>query len=313
MAEGRGTTSLGRDNPTRRVGYVSANAVFDRKSADIAKRNDAKLALHEIYDPQDLDVLPDEIAFKVSGVHYSPYDGSRNALPILTSLNGLQAKEFDDPNASEQAMAEAIEDSIVPMGIAIDRLEYKEATVMQMARKQVAVQTNGKTSLRAGQQKDIPIGAWVKAVVPTPSDVRARTDAFGRASGRSRSKVTLEVAEAFANGASFASRVNNMLQERVRTKSFPVDTAKNIALSNIEDLLISLYWRDEDDEKAQGIGGNRGGDFDATGRLTSLLEVYVDNRHVKMVGAFADLLRLEGNSLLGRVTHSKNKVYDVVL
>jgi hypothetical protein len=271
-ALGGGGTSLGRDNPSRKVGYISANAIYDRKTADSSRRTNNPL--FTFHDSVNLDIVPDEIAFKVVKRSNNPYGASRNALPVLTSLNGLTFDK-DDGGGGPELRAQKLQESIVPIGIAIDRIEYAEDRVQQMGRKQIAVQTNGVVSVRS-MDPDIPIGTWVSAVVPEPSDESPHRRV-------QQGKVTLQIAPSFANPAqqndeghgdvSFASRMAAAM-EKVPDEP---ETTMDKALKTIRDNL--------------SVGADK----------------------LKVMGAIADLVRTDSNNVLGRVIHAKNGVYDIVM
>ena len=275
-ALGGGGTSLGRDNPSRKVGYISANAIYDRKTADGSRRTNNPL--FTFHDSVNLDIVPDEIAFKVVKRSNNPYGASRNALPVLTSLNGLTFDK-DDGLGGPELRAQKLQESIVPIGIAIDRIEYAEDRVQQMGRKQIAVQTNGVVSVRS-MNPDIPIGTWVSAVVPQPTD----TSPHRRVQ---QGKVTLQIAPSFANPAqlndeghgdvSFASRMAAALKKVPTEEGYKPETTMDRALKTISDSL-----NDDADKE-------------------------------KVMGAIADLVRTDSNNVLGRVIHAKNGVYDIVM
>ena len=271
-ALGGGGTSLGRDNPSRKVGYISANAIYDRKTADGSRRTNSPL--FPFHDSVNLDIVPDEIAFKVVKRSNNPYGASRNALPVLTSLNGLTFDK-DDTSDDPELRAEKLQESIVPIGIAIDRIEYAEDRVQQMGRKQIAVQTNGVVSVRS-MNPDIPIGTWVSAVVPQPADESPHRRV-------QQGKVTLQIAPSFANSTpqsddghgdvSFASRMAAAMEKVPKNP----ETTMDKALKTIQDNLI---------ENANAL---------------------------VVMGAIADLVRTDSNNVLGRVIHAKNGVYDIVM
>lgn len=276
-ALGAGGTSLGRDNPSRKVGYVSANAIYDRKTADGSRRTHNPL--FSFHDSVNLDIVPDEIAFKVVKQSNNPYGASRNALPVLTSLNGMTF-DGDDISDSPELRAKKLEESIVPIGIAIDRIEYAEDKMQQMGRKQIAVQTNGVVSVRS-MNPDIPIGTYVSAVVPQPTDESPHRRV-------QQGKVTLQIAPSFANpvesnddghgDVSFASRMAAAMR-KIREKPETPETTMDKALQTIYDNM-------------------------------ALREGVTD---LEFFGAIADLVRVDSNNVLGRVIHAKNGVYDIVM
>jgi len=275
-ALGGGGTSLGRDNPSRKVGYISANAIYDRKTADGSRRTNNPL--FTFHDSVNLDIVPDEIAFKVVKRSNNPYGASRNALPVLTSLNGLTSDK-DDGSGGPELRAQKLQESIVPIGIAIDRIEYAEDRVQQMGRKQIAVQTNGVVSVRS-MNPDIPIGTWVSAVVPQPEDDSPHRRV-------QQGKVTLQIAPSFANPAqqndeghgdvSFASRMAAAMGKLPTKPDYEPETTMDKALKTIRDNL--------------GAGADK----------------------LEVMGAIADLVRTDSNNVLGRVIHAKNGVYDIVM
>jgi len=274
-ALGGGGTSLGRDNPSRKVGYISANAIYDRKTADGSRRTNNPL--FTFHDSVNLDIVPDEIAFKVVKRSNNPYGASRNALPVLTSLNGLTFDK-DDVSDGTELRAQKLQESIVPIGIAIDRIEYAEDRVQQMGRKQIAVQTNGVVSVRS-MNPDIPIGTWVSAVVPQPTDDSPHRRV-------QQGKVTLQIAPSFANPAqqndeghgdvSFASR----MAAAIKKVPGEPETTMDKALKTIRD---------------------------------NLSEPDSELKVLQVMGAIADLVRTDSNNVLGRVIHAKNGVYDIVM
>ena len=271
-ALGGGGTSLGRDNPSRKVGYISANAIYDRKTADGSRRTNNPL--FTFHDSVNLDIVPDEIAFKVVKRSNNPYGASRNALPVLTSLNGLTFDK-DDGRGGTDLRAQKLQESIVPIGVAVDRIEYAEDRVQQMGRKQIAVQTNGVVSVRS-MNPDIPIGTWVSAVVPQPTD-----DSPHRLV--QQGKVTLQIEPSFANPApqggdghgdvSFASRMAAAIENLPKKPETTMDKALDTIFKNLKD----------------------------------------DAIYLEVMGAIADLVRIDSNNVLGRVIHAKNGVYDIVM
>lgn len=276
--------ALGRENPIRKVGFVSANGVFDRQNADKHRRNGTN-AFYPVHDTANLDIVQDEVAFKLVAQSNNPYGASRNRLPVLTSLNGMLVPAGENPKTDEENVA-LLQKQIVPMGIAVDRIEYAEESVHQMGRKQIAVQTNGVATVRSVKDKDIPIGTWVSAVVPLPNDDSPHRGALG-------GKVTLQIAPSFKSkedgglgDTSFGQRYTELIYaSREYDGKDPVHNMCKKIYKILDANQISLL-ADEDAQK---------------------------QRIAELLANLSDLVRMEATQVLGKVIHAKNGVYDVVM
>ena len=282
---------MGRENPIRKVGFVSANGVFDRQSADKHRRN-GNNAFYPVHDTANLDIVQDEIAFKLVSQSNNPYGASRNRLPVLTSLNGMLVPAGENPKTDEENVA-LLQKQIVPMGIAVDRIEYAEESVHQMGRKQIAVQTNGVATVRSVKDKDIPIGTWVSAVVPLPNDDSPHRRALG-------GKVTLQIAPSFKSkedpgpndsrgdhlgDTSFAQRYTDLI---FANKEYKGNDPVHNMCKDIYDILNTQQISNEEETNQKRI-------------ISQLLS------------DLSDLVRMEATQVLGKVIRAKNGVYDVVM
>lgn len=147
-----------------REGFVSETAVYDRKSMKTQDNNGASdMALHQVRTPNDLDVNVSEVVFLHHARHRNPYDGSKSMMAVGSSLNGITVQ--DNRSLTVKQRAQLIEDQISPVGFALERVVFKEEGIYQTNRGGLAVQTAGKASIRT--TKEIPLGKMVRAVVPT--------------------------------------------------------------------------------------------------------------------------------------------------
>lgn len=320
--------ALGRENPIRKVGFVSANGVFDRQSADKHRRN-GNNAFYPVHDTANLDIVQDEIAFKLVSQSNNPYGASRNRLPVLTSLNGMLVPAGENPKTDEENVA-LLQKQIVPMGIAVDRIEYAEESVHQMGRKQIAVQTNGVATVRSVKDKDIPIGTWVSAVVPLPNDDSPHRKALG-------GKVTLQIAPSFKSkedpgpndsrdhlgDTSFAQRYTDLiLANKDYEGNDPVFLmCKSIWKDLFESLSEIANRVAEEAEKAAEEDGADADDVAAAARQAAITvnkKLANEKENQKIVisqhlATLSDLVRMEATQVLGKVIRAKNGVYDVVM
>lgn len=353
---GRHSTSLGQELPATREGYISQNAQYDRRAAEDQKRHGSDdLALHPVYDATDLDMLPNEIAFVRTERSRNPYSSANAQMTAMTSLNGLTFGEEGRPS-SDAVRAAMIEDRIVPVGVADDRIPFQTDGEFQLPRNPVAIQVSGKTTLRT--QKEIGVGQFVCAKVPTKQEVRERRSS-NRVGGRPASKVVLELAP-IADGGSFAARTRNAILERnsPNVPAVPNKTPTERAYKNIEDAAIysamgRLFLRGI--VPGGGIadpGAMENSVRDMAGRVNGLINpdpqspealnerqtllrvlfggddprierpnqpdaaAFFDkaiNAQQKAFAAYADLLRIEGNFFMGRCTHYKKGVVDVLM
>ena len=333
---GRHSTSLGQELPARQEGFISQNSLFDRRNAESQKREGgSQLALHQVHDATDLDVLPNEIAFVRKKTVHAPYDPAKKTMTILTSLNGMVV-DAGVANADDASRAKNIEGDIIPVGIACDRIPYQNEGEFQMPRAPIAVQISGKTTLRS--QREIPVGTMVRAHVPTQQEVRERTSS-NRVGGRPASKVVLELEPVSAE--SFAARTLKAIQARADANANPTFiTPKDIALKKIEDAAILNYYLqramtddlrpDEQDDVIDMIAQSP---VDVPARQETLrtifspdekdaalarpdsvkLRVYFINAQLGAFSGYADMMRIEDNFMLGKCTQYKKGVVDVLL
>lgn len=358
---GPGTGSMGSDLPAKKEGLITQNSRYDRRSAENQKRNGgSSRALHKVFDPTDLDLVPDEVAFMVDARARSPYDTAKNMMTVMTSVCGMEVKDVPGSITAEQ-MAKLIEDQITPVGISMDRLPFKDEGGFQLPRTPIAVQTSGKATLRS--ELDIPVGSMVRVRVPTPADVRGRTIS-NRVGGRPASKVVLELAPV-NTGMSFAQRTLNTIILRNKGEDsdgdnngghFANTTSEERAFTKIENSAIMDYVILNLKRNTIDQHGNP----DTAGMADPAIETRMQNEVLPLLNptaqnlherkrlirslfaptenavfftslatdelknrvadnknqcfsAYADLMRLESNFVIGKCTRFNNHMADILL
>lgn len=332
--------------PAQTEGLVTVNSTYDRASAKEQHIDGASIhALHKVHVPNDLDVLPDEIAFMLSDrAGKNPYHPDKRIMSILTAVNGIKVHEN---GLTPLQKARSIQDMLVPVGVTMERIIYDSEGKSQVPANRLAVQVGGKASVRT--DFDIPTGTFVKAVVPDGTGYNSHRH---RAGGRPVSKVTLDI-KSVENGKSFADSVRDAIIMRNAVDSGIPDfkTSKGIAYKKIEDGMIlnmlsvsvtfmNIEGRDIAERKANVTRVKDilkmveavSGDFITKRKhvLRSLMEPASDpefwesfedfNMKQKLVNSvteslsgMADLLRLENKAVIGKCVSFGNGVADIVM